>query len=141
MGVVAGSNKPAQATASSNDLVVCRCEGVTLGQVKTCIHGSGARSVNQVKKLTRAGMGPCQGRTCAAIVEKILSNETGVSRGSEPYYARPPLRGIPLAVLAACADRFAEPHGPAGAVMLRPEGQDAAGRPEGVEDQKLEGEK
>jgi bacterioferritin-associated ferredoxin len=118
---------------SGDDLLVCRCEGVTLGQVKKCIQSSGAHSVNQVKKLTRAGMGPCQGRTCAGIVEKILSNETAVSRGSEPYYVRPPLRGIPLQVLAACADRFAEPHGPAGAVMLQPEEQQAAGRPEGVE--------
>jgi bacterioferritin-associated ferredoxin len=136
MGIVVGSNKPVQRTAGGDDLVVCRCEGVTLDQVKACVHGSGARSVNQVKKLTRVGMGPCQGRTCAATVEKILSNETVVSRGSEPYYARPPLRGIPLAVLAACAERFAEPHGPAGAVMLQPEGQEAAGRPEGAEDEK-----
>jgi bacterioferritin-associated ferredoxin len=115
----------------SDDVVVCRCEGVTLGQIKKCIHGSGVRSVNQVKKLTRAGMGPCQGRTCAGIVERILSNETGLSRGSEPHYVRPPLRGIPLQVLAACADRFAEPSGPAGAVMLQPDGQ-SDGKPEGV---------
>jgi bacterioferritin-associated ferredoxin len=129
------SNKRSAMGGSGDDLPVCRCEGVTLGQVKKCIHGSGVLSVNQVKKLTRAGMGPCQGRTCAAILEKILSNETGVSRGSEPYCVRPPLRGVPLQVLAACADRFAEPHGPAGAVMLQPAGQDAAGRAEGVDDE------
>ena len=133
MGIVVGSNKPVQRTAGGDDLVVCRCEGVTLDQVKACVHVSEARSVNQVKKLTRAGMGPCQGRTCAAIVEKILSNETGVSRGSEPYYACPPLRGIPLEVLAADANRFAEPAGPVRAVMWRPDGEDTAGRPEGVE--------
>jgi len=136
MGVVAQSHKPVQTAASSEDLVVCRCEGVTLGQVKTCIHGSGARSVNQIKKLTRAGMGPCQGRTCSAMVEEILSNETGVPRGSEPYHARPPLRGIALEALAAGASGFAEPAGPVSAVMWRPEGEDAAGRPEEVKDEK-----
>lgn len=126
----ASSNNPVQRTDSADDVLVCRCEGVTVGQVKTCIHVSGARSVNQVKKLSRAGMGACQGRTCAAIVESMLSNESGVSRGSEPYHARPPVRGIPMAVLASGANQFAEPSGPVSAVMWRPEGDDDPATPD-----------
>jgi bacterioferritin-associated ferredoxin len=104
---------------SYEPLTICRCEGVTLGQLKDCIHHSGVRTVNQVKKLTRAGMGPCQGRTCAGVVEKILAVEAEIPLGTEPLRSRPPVRGIHLGVLAAPADEFAEPAGPVSVAMLR----------------------
>lgn len=107
-----------------NDLVICRCEGVTLGQIKTCIHEFGALTVNQVKKLTRAGMGPCQGRTCAGLVEMILAAESQTSVGIEPYKSRPPVRGMLIGVLAASADQFDEPAGPVSVSMLRPQASD-----------------
>jgi bacterioferritin-associated ferredoxin len=97
---------------TDNDLIICRCEGVRLGQIRTTIRRSGATTVNQVKKLTRAGMGPCQGRTCARIVETILTAAGHAPAGKEPYQARPPVRGIAVATLAAGADQFDEPAGP-----------------------------
>ena len=100
-------------------LTICRCEGVTHGQLKDCIQNSGARTVNQVKKLTRAGMGPCQGRTCAGTVEKILALEADTPLGSEPLHYRPPVRGVHLGSLAVSADEFTEPTGPVSVVMLR----------------------
>ena len=105
-----------------NDLVICRCEGVTLGQIKTCIHEFGARTVNQVKKLTRAGMGHCQGRTCAQTVERILEKDAAIPLGSEAYRSRPPTRNIPIATLAASADQYQEPAGPVSVAMLRTSG-------------------
>ena len=107
-----------------NDLVICRCEGVTLGQIRTCIHELGARNVNQVKKLTRAGMGLCQGRTCAGLVEMILAAESQTSVGIEPYKSRPPVRGILIGVLTASADQFDKPLGPVSVSMLRPKASD-----------------
>jgi bacterioferritin-associated ferredoxin len=104
---------------SYEPLTICRCEGVTLGQLKACIHHSSVRTVNQVKKLTRAGMGPCQGRTCAGAVEKILALEAETPLGTEPLHSRPPVRGIHLGVLAAAADEFTQPAGPVSVVMLR----------------------
>jgi bacterioferritin-associated ferredoxin len=112
--------KPKDTGQSYEPLTICRCEGVTLDQVKDCIQDSGARSVNQVKKLTRAGMGTCQGRTCAGVLEKILDLEAEIPPGTEPLRSRPPVRGIHLGVLAAPADEFAEPAGPVSVVMLRP---------------------
>jgi len=104
---------------SYEPLTICRCEGVTLKQIKACIHHSSVRTVNQVKKLTRAGMGPCQGRTCASAVEIILALEAETPPGTEPLRSRPPVRGIHLGVLAAPADEFTEPAGPVSVVMLR----------------------
>ena len=94
------------------ELIICRCERVKFGLIRAAINRSGAQSVNQVKKLTRAGMGLCQGRTCAKAVESILAAEGQASHGSEPYQARPPVRGVAVAALASGADQYDEPSGP-----------------------------
>ncbi len=97
---------------TKEDLIICRCESVKLGPIQSAIRRSGAQTVNQVKKLTRAGMGLCQGRTCAKVVESILESEGVSPSGAEPFQARPPVRGIPVAVLADTADQYHEPVGP-----------------------------
>ena len=94
------------------DLVVCRCESVNLGRIQVAINRSGAQTVNQIKKLTRAGMGLCQGRTCAKTIESILAAEGQTPLGTEPYQARPPVRAVAVDALAFGADQFDEPPGP-----------------------------
>jgi len=114
------TNKP------ENELIICRCEGVNLGHIQSAIRLSGAQTVNQVKKLTRAGMGLCQGRTCAKVVESILDTEGQSPSGTEPYQARPPVRGVAVAVLANGADQFDEPEGPISVAMTRVADDDSA---------------
>ena len=97
---------------TKEDLIICRCECVSFGQIQSSIRRLGAQTVNQVKKLTRAGMGLCQGRTCAKVVESILESEGVSPSGTEPFQARPPVRGIPVAVLADSADQYHKPVGP-----------------------------
>ncbi|OQB94616.1 MAG: Hydrogen cyanide synthase subunit HcnB [Spirochaetes bacterium ADurb.Bin110] len=53
---------------------VCRCEEVTEEEILEAIR-AGAKSVVEIKRWTRAGMGICQGRSCRRLVEKILSVE------------------------------------------------------------------
>jgi bacterioferritin-associated ferredoxin len=117
------TNKP------EDDLIICRCEGVNLRQIQSAIKLSGAQTVNQVKKLTRAGMGLCQGRTCAKSVESILDSEGQSPPGTEPYQARPPVRGIAVAVLANGADQFDEPAEPVSVAMNRVADDDSAKQP------------
>ena len=112
--------------ANRDDLIICRCESVKLGQIQSTIRRSGAQTVNQVKKLTRAGMGLCQGRTCAKVVESILETEGISPTGTEPYQMRPPVRGIPVAALADAADCFDEPAGPVSVAMTRGGDDDTA---------------
>ncbi len=100
-------------------LIICRCEGIDLGQIQAAIEQSGAGTVNQIKKLTRAGMGPCQGRTCARVVESILASEASVTAGHEAYRSRPPVRGITVDTLTAGCDQFDEPAGPVSIAMTR----------------------
>lgn len=47
------------------ETVVCRCEDVTLGQLRR------ATSWRDAKLQTRCGMGPCQGRVCGPAVERL----------------------------------------------------------------------
>lgn len=119
---------------TEDELIVCRCESVKLGQIKSAIRRSGAQTVNQVKKLTRAGMGPCQGRTCGKSVERALENEADIPLGTEPYRSRPPVRNITLASLAASADQFLEPSGPVSVVMLRTSGSEQTDQDPAIEE-------
>ncbi|MFE9702234.1 NAD(P)/FAD-dependent oxidoreductase [Streptomyces sp. NPDC005930] len=58
----------------SDDTVVCRCEEVTAGAVRAA-RADGARDHRQVKQLTRAGMGWCQGRMCGPAVHCLTAPE------------------------------------------------------------------
>ena len=59
--------------------IICRCEGVTEGEIVDAIHRvPGARSLDGVKRRTRAGMGRCQAGFCSPRVMEILARELGV---------------------------------------------------------------
>jgi Predicted dehydrogenase len=56
--------------------VVCRCETITEGEIVAAIHSiCGARTLDGVKRRTRAGMGRCQGGFCGPRVTAILARE------------------------------------------------------------------
>ena len=60
--------------------IVCRCEGITEGEIVAAIHTNpGATDVDGIKRRTRSGMGRCQGGFCSPIVVQILARELGVS--------------------------------------------------------------
>lgn len=80
--------------------VVCRCEGVTLQKVRDLI-AAGYHSVDEIKHLSRAGMGPCQGRTCRQIITAELLR-AGVAEIDHlnPGSFRPPGGTVTLGQLA-----------------------------------------
>lgn len=56
--------------------VICRCELVTLAEIKEAIHRPlGARTLDGVKRRTQAGTGRCQGGFCSPRVMQILAEE------------------------------------------------------------------
>lgn len=59
-------------------VVVCRCEDVTLDEIRDLI-AKGYRTVEEIKRITRCGMGPCQGRTCRQLVLAEIAKATGTS--------------------------------------------------------------
>ena len=54
------------------DTVVCRCEEVPYAAVRRAVLEDGAQDVRQVKQLTRAGMGWCQGRVCEPACRDLV---------------------------------------------------------------------
>lgn len=59
--------------------IVCRCESITEGEIKDSIRRPlGARTLDGVKRRTRAGMGRCQAGFCSPKVINILSEELGI---------------------------------------------------------------
>ena len=59
--------------------VICRCETVTEGEIVDAIHEPvGARTVDGIKRRTRAGMGRCQGGFCGPRVVQIIARELGI---------------------------------------------------------------
>lgn len=76
-GVVTAFPWPAEtAAAMPDETVVCRCEGVTAGELrKTVAFGGG--EVNRAKSLGRVGMGRCQGRYCELAAAEIVADSAG----------------------------------------------------------------
>jgi NADPH-dependent 2,4-dienoyl-CoA reductase/sulfur reductase-like enzyme len=82
------------------ETIVCRCENVRMGTVQRTAREVG--SAGALKRLTRAGMGQCQGRFCGFVVTELVRQATGVPVATLSGFApQPPLRPTPLWVLAA----------------------------------------
>ena len=107
---------------SGPDVQVCQCEEVTYREllavraprylaadpakvggegVLARLRGEGPVDQDHVKRLTRAGMGACQGRRCREQITAILAGAAGVPLGEVPLATyRAPVRPLPLRVLA-----------------------------------------
>jgi len=101
--------KPGLISLANDETILCRCEEVTFGEVKKAVE-MGAKTIGEVKMLTRAGMGNCQGRMCEhsisnAIVEALSSefdNREMIGFNS----IRPPLHPLPAIYLAEARDEI-----------------------------------
>jgi D-hydroxyproline dehydrogenase subunit alpha len=85
----------------------CRCEAVTAGQIRAAAAAVGSPAdPGAVRALTRAGMGPCQGRECLATVAALCGQAADLSAQGAPVterqaITRMPVRPVPLATIAA----------------------------------------
>jgi len=81
------------------DIVICRCEEVTEQEIRAAIR-AGAQTIDAVKRLTRAGMGLCQGRTCYSLVAGLIKEEIRVPiEDISPPKKRLPLRPLEISLL------------------------------------------
>lgn len=83
----------------SDDAVVCRCERVAAGEIRRWIR-KGIKDLNQIKAITRAGMGACGSKTCQPLIIQLYRDE-GISLEDIVLGTkRPVFVEIPLAVFA-----------------------------------------
>jgi thioredoxin reductase/bacterioferritin-associated ferredoxin len=96
--------KPGLAELITPDTVVCPCEGVTGARVDQALDG-GVGELGQMKRMTRAGMGECQGRLCASALAQLIARRRGVALWAiAPPSFRPPVTPVPIDVLVTLAD-------------------------------------
>ena len=97
--------------SSPDEVLVCRCGEVTRGEVLEAVR-EGARSVDEVKRMTRAGMGICQGRTCSRVVAQLIHEETGLPMEEIGLSrSRPPVRPVQAEILVGITAPRAERDG------------------------------
>ncbi|SDF03842.1 FAD-dependent oxidoreductase [Limimaricola pyoseonensis] len=90
-----------------DETIVCRCEAVTAGDLRQAAQ-NGCPGINQLKFFTRAGMGPCQARTCGTTVSMLMAQTTESSPAQLGYMSiRPPVKPVPLRQLAVLAQETA----------------------------------
>jgi glycine/D-amino acid oxidase-like deaminating enzyme/bacterioferritin-associated ferredoxin len=82
------------------EVIVCRCECVTAGQVQQLID-RGVHDLASLKQLTRAGMGPCQGRYCQKPLSQLLSVASAADAPVAPSLPRLPVKPVAVAAIAA----------------------------------------
>jgi len=93
--------RPGLYELARDDTILCRCEEVTYGEIKDAIEEDPTNSINDLKRMTRAGMGRCQGRMCVpALLEILRRQQKTTSLEPESLLKRPPVKPVSLGVLA-----------------------------------------
>lgn len=85
---------------AKQNTIICRCEEITLGEIEQAIE-AGCDSLSLVKRMTRAGMGPCQGHICGQLAARILNENRGYApQRLKSATVRAPVLPVPLTLLA-----------------------------------------
>lgn len=86
------------------NIIICRCEDVTLAQLREKIK-EGYTNFEDLKRLLRVGMGPCQANTCGHLIQRELASYLGVPvEEVKTHKTRPLVMGVPLKAIAEGKD-------------------------------------
>jgi NAD(P)H-nitrite reductase large subunit len=89
-----------------DSLIICRCEEITKGEIRQAIY-QGMKTISEIKRYLRNGMGLCQGQTCNRLVRSIVAKELGVPMADVDHFTvRTPVRVASMVVYAN--DRYGE---------------------------------
>ena len=88
------------AAQAPDELVVCRCENVTAGELRRTATECDAKEMNRLKALCRVGMGRCQGRMCGVAAAELLAQHHQVPVESVGRLrGQAPLKPLPVDVV------------------------------------------
>jgi NADPH-dependent 2,4-dienoyl-CoA reductase/sulfur reductase-like enzyme len=86
----------AQAARLSDDTIICRCESISVGELRASVREAGACESNRAKAFSRVGMGRCQGRYCGNAAAEVIAQaaniplqQVGRLRGQAPVKPLP----------------------------------------------------
>jgi bacterioferritin-associated ferredoxin len=91
--------------SKDENTMVCRCSDVDMKTLRRLID-EGYHTFEEIKRITRIGMGPCQGKTCGHIVLRELAMATGKDFNElKMQMSRPPIVGVKMSLIAEEAER------------------------------------
>ena len=78
------------------NVILCRCEDVTLKDLRDVLK-EGYSTFEEVKRILRIGMGPCQGNTCSLLVQREIAKFYNKPlKDVKTHVIRPLVTGVPL---------------------------------------------
>jgi sarcosine oxidase subunit alpha len=86
-------------TRITDDTIICRCDRVTAGEIRALIR-QGCRDINELKTVSRAGMGSCGAKTCTALIHRLFREEGIPAAKVVDQPIRPLFVEVPLGVFA-----------------------------------------
>ncbi len=93
-----------QAELATPDTLVCRCERVSLGELNSALE-AGDSTIAMLKRRTRLGMGPCQGRYCAPVAASIIERHGGCPQDEYSLFApRVPVKPVRIGDVAGVGE-------------------------------------
>ena len=88
------------AQLADEETIICRCLNVTVSELHSEVIKD-VESAGAVKRITRAGMGKCQGRYCSPVVQELLSTEYKIEVDEFSGFApQVPIKPTPISVIA-----------------------------------------
>jgi len=85
---------------SKKDIIICRCEDITRVDIHKCLE-AGYTTYEEIKRILRVGMGPCQGQTCSILVQREIAKYLGKKiEDVKTHKTRPLIAGVVLEDIA-----------------------------------------
>lgn len=87
-----------------DDTIICLCEHVTAREIRDLIR-KGYHDMNEIKTVSRAGMGACGAKTCNSLIHRIFREEGLPKEEVTDHTKRPLFVEVPIGVFAGVKDQ------------------------------------
>jgi bacterioferritin-associated ferredoxin len=85
---------------NKKEIIICRCEDVNLEQIHQLLE-QGYTNFEDLKRLLRVGMGPCQANTCGFLIQREIATFLNKPMEEIPVHkVRPLITGVQLSKIA-----------------------------------------
>ena len=85
---------------NKKEIIICRCEDVNLEQIHQLLE-QGYTNFEDLKRLLRVGMGPCQANTCGFLIQREIAKFLNKPMEDIPVHkVRPLITGVQLSKIA-----------------------------------------
>ncbi len=89
---------------SDKDIIICRCEDVSLADIRKCLD-QGYTTFEELKRILRVGMGPCQGQNCSLLIQREIARYLDLPiEEVKTHKTRPLVTGVVLEDIAGAKD-------------------------------------